>query len=287
MKNYFENFPIITYQNFKALNLLDRAAIRDNLKLSVSNYFRYEIRSGMRPDQVANDVYGVPEYDWIIFLMNNIIDTYYGWPLNDQDLNATIVNKYGSLASAMEKILYWENNWYSDTSVITVDTYNSLDASQKSYWAPVIQRGNKVSGYSRKRIDIKINTNKLGRIDKDVSVGNFSVGDKIISQANSSVYAEVEWANTTTLIVKNINQFSDGLVNIVDTDSEATSNGTFTTFSVGGIPDLELNYYDPITAYEMELEKNHEKTLIILLKPEFIDQAVNLVGAALQQNGLI
>lgn len=286
MQNYFQNFPVITYQNYQAINILDRVAIADNLKKDIANYFLYPIVNGTRPDIVADQIYGIDEYDWVIFLMNNIIDPYYDWPLSQENLEATITYKYGSLSYASLKILYWQNNWYANNIQFTTGEYDNLDPSLKQYWSPTIQRGNIVSSYSRKRSNTQVVTNQTGTIIfNSLAANTFNTGDLIAysnNSNNSANYAEVTWANSSAISIKNIIGFTEGNVQITDLISNVSANGVFTLNS-GGIPSQAIPYFTPISIYQDALNDNQEKSLIILLKPEYIGQAVTLISNALQQ----
>src|SRR5208282_3233474 len=117
-------------------------------------YFKYAIKDNERADQIANDYYGSSFYDWLIYLINDIIDPYYDWPLNSANFNAMILERYGSYINAQNIIKYWNSNWYQDDTTLSVSAFNALTAVRKQYWTPIIQMGNIVVGYIRKPKDI-------------------------------------------------------------------------------------------------------------------------------------
>tara|TARA_Y100000816_G_C25768349_1_gene403444 strand:- start:43 stop:630 length:588 start_codon:yes stop_codon:yes gene_type:complete len=59
-----------------------------------------------RPDQVAEAVYGDPRYDWVILTANNITNMREQWPLNAQDFQNYILEKYKT-ESALEEIHHY------------------------------------------------------------------------------------------------------------------------------------------------------------------------------------
>ena len=47
---------------------------------------RYHIDDGERIEEVANAIYGSPEYHWVIVITNDIVDPIHEWPLSTTDL---------------------------------------------------------------------------------------------------------------------------------------------------------------------------------------------------------
>ena len=50
---------------------------------------------GARPDNVAEDLYGSAQFDWIVLTVAGIINVRNEWPLNNRDLFDYANNKYG------------------------------------------------------------------------------------------------------------------------------------------------------------------------------------------------
>ena len=98
---YFDNFPKIFYDsvgqgNPKVVtNLLRRVAIRAKVKTNTMLYDTYDVKSGETPEIIADKLYKDPELHWIVMLVNNITDRYYGWPLGQLDFEKMLKDKYG------------------------------------------------------------------------------------------------------------------------------------------------------------------------------------------------
>ena len=116
--SYFREFPNIQYVNrfpnsksndetITAKNLFMRAKLREDFAsiLSFSDY--YSIIEGERPEQIAERVYGDPNYDWVILLANNIININDEWPLDNNSFNSYLMEKYGS-DEALSQIHHYE-----------------------------------------------------------------------------------------------------------------------------------------------------------------------------------
>ena len=84
--SYFRNFPVLQYvfgnENYSvAFNKVGTYIdLVDQLKDDAAFYTYYNVREGDRPDQVANKLYGNPEYHWTFSLLNDDIRRD-GWPL--------------------------------------------------------------------------------------------------------------------------------------------------------------------------------------------------------------
>ena len=93
-----------------AVNIFRRIKIRDSLQGALLGFIQYEITEGQRPDQIAYEYYNDPGLDWIVLLVNNIINVNEDWPLTRDDLREYVSNKYGSI----EGIKHYETNEYID-----------------------------------------------------------------------------------------------------------------------------------------------------------------------------
>jgi hypothetical protein len=105
---YFEAFPVINYNDISVKNILLRVKLLESAKSVRSVYHPFTLREGESPQKIAYDYYGSTEYAWLIFLVNNIVDPYYDWPLSTVEFENHIKKKYGSLAAAQEEILYYQ-----------------------------------------------------------------------------------------------------------------------------------------------------------------------------------
>jgi hypothetical protein len=78
-----------------AKNIFRRIKIRENLDDVILGFTQYTIPNNTRPEQVAEEYYGVAEYDWVVLLCNNIINVYDEWPMTEHELYQYMVRKYG------------------------------------------------------------------------------------------------------------------------------------------------------------------------------------------------
>ena len=149
MSFFFEPFPKVNYDIKKngkienVTNIMLRFKIVDEFKKQQSNYFHITVDDGDRPDVVATKVYENPELDWLILMINDIIDPIYDWPMGGRILEDFIRSKYGSIPAAQatvheyRKILNEKSVLFDGTVVprrtLVVDetTYNSLGVNER------------------------------------------------------------------------------------------------------------------------------------------------------------
>ena len=100
--SFFTKFPKLAYDiagnnEYKLVtDILRRVKIRSSIKDNASLLDKYDIRSGETPEQVAYKIYGDSTYHYLIFLMNNITDRYYDWPLSDYGFEQFVKDKYSN-----------------------------------------------------------------------------------------------------------------------------------------------------------------------------------------------
>ena len=75
---------------------------------SVVRYFPYSIPEAERPDITSFKIYGDVKYTWLIFLINDIHDPIYDWPLGTREFVTFIKSKYGSITVAKNNIHHYE-----------------------------------------------------------------------------------------------------------------------------------------------------------------------------------
>ena len=128
MSEYFSNFPRILYdiegknsttpEHIVAVNLMIRQKFRDAIKEEISMYYPYVIPEEMsRPDVLAFNIYGDIKYTWTIFMVNNILDPYWEWPMDSNNFGMYLSNKYGSVDTSKITLHHYEQIIHSRTEV--------------------------------------------------------------------------------------------------------------------------------------------------------------------------
>ena len=121
---YFRELPSILYQSplstrsssdeyVEVKNLFRRVKLRDDLKGSITYLQNYYIRDGFRPDQVALDLYGQSDLDWIVIHSAGIVNIRDEWPLTSKEIYDYSLNKYGN---DLSQIKYYVTEEVKDSS---------------------------------------------------------------------------------------------------------------------------------------------------------------------------
>ena len=103
---YFRQIPDFNYVDRNAnarigdytrvKNLFRRIKLREDVFQDATVFEKYQIKGDNRPDNVANEIYGDPELDWLVLTANNIINIQTEWPLPQLSFDAFVLDKYGS-----------------------------------------------------------------------------------------------------------------------------------------------------------------------------------------------
>jgi hypothetical protein len=97
---FFSKFPKMLYDidgkgNLKIVtDLLRRVKIRSAVKDGSTLFDKYDVQNGETPESLAYKIYGDAKYHYVILILNNITDRYYGWPLSDYSFEVYVTNKY-------------------------------------------------------------------------------------------------------------------------------------------------------------------------------------------------
>ena len=152
MSEFFQHYPQINYdisglkpaKTKSAINIMIRSKIKSMVLDNIVAYFPYTIPEAERPDVTAYKEYGDVKYTWLIFLINDIHDPIYQWPLNAREFGAYIKNKYGTLSYAQSTVHHYEQTirerveatgtsepFSKATIEVDLTTYNTLAAGSR------------------------------------------------------------------------------------------------------------------------------------------------------------
>jgi len=103
--SYFNLLPNFQYINpnqvggkkeqyVEVKNLFTRMKLRDSVSDFATALTKYDIGENQRPDDVSNELYGDPNYDWVVLVTSNIINVRDEWPLSSRQLYDIMYDKY-------------------------------------------------------------------------------------------------------------------------------------------------------------------------------------------------
>ena len=106
-------------------NIFRRVKVREDLDQYVTAFEAYSIKDTDTPSSLANILYGDSKLDWVILLVNNIIDFYEQWPKSNEDLYTYVLEKYAN----EEAVHHYETNEITDgDTIITKKGIEVLDS---------------------------------------------------------------------------------------------------------------------------------------------------------------
>lgn len=289
MDLYFIKFPQMYYSNTVCKDITRRVTLPDNVSLNSSLFYRYEVKFSTRPDVISENYYEDSTLDWLIFLNNGIIDPYYGWTMNDDEFDSFIEKKYGSIEIAKKKIKFYQLNWPTDETEISVSYFNNnLPGQLKKYYSPIFSNFDTIMSYKRKKEDLTINTNRIIEFSLSSISGNgFSVGEivDIYNPSQSQVIggAEVIFSNNSVIKVHNISGNTSATNKVKGETSNTLATISSTLLLNKNIPDDEIVFWSPIYFYEYEMQINEKNKNIYLLKKEYSSEISEAIKNKLQE----
>ena len=125
MSNNFKQLPNFDYISrinerrsnrdyLEVKNLFRRPLIREDIFTDFMSFTKYKIEGDERPDQVAYNVYGDEDLDWVVLLANNIINVRDEWPMSQGDFNNYLSEKYGD-TGGVDLIKHYETIQIQDS----------------------------------------------------------------------------------------------------------------------------------------------------------------------------
>ena len=126
---YFNYIPDFNYvdrnpnaklgDQVKVKNLFRRIKLREDIFQDTTVFEKYQIRGDDRPDNIANQFYGRPDYDWIVLVSNNIVNIQTEWPMPQNTFDSFILNKYGTYQNA-NAVRHYETREVKNTQGVTI-----------------------------------------------------------------------------------------------------------------------------------------------------------------------
>lgn len=101
---YFNKFPKMMYDlnadgNLNLVpDIFRRVKVRNKIKDNISLLDKYDVGEGESPETIAYKLYGSTEYFWVVCLMNNIVNRFYDWPLDEYVFQEYCKDKYDNAA---------------------------------------------------------------------------------------------------------------------------------------------------------------------------------------------
>ena len=160
-KKYFRNIPNFEYVNrtkdgqyisnyTQVKNFFKKGKLREDIFQDLTVFQKYNVKGDDRPDNVANEVYGSADLDWVVMMSNNMINVYNEWPMTQASLDIFLMDKYGDVETLNETHHYESNEVKDTTGVVIFPRGVRVSAAQSvSYHEPITDEQITVNPISR------------------------------------------------------------------------------------------------------------------------------------------
>ena len=171
---YFQELPNILYPSLLpsrnkvesrviVKNLFKRSKLRTDLDQAITAFNYYNIKDGMRPDMVAQELYDNPELDWVVLTSSNITNIRNEWPLNHNDLQEYMLEKYGSEENVAKVHHYETRKIVDEYDRVVIPAGLEVDANfsfKYQNYSNSIVTVNPVSAITNYQYEVKLNDQK-------------------------------------------------------------------------------------------------------------------------------
>lgn len=130
MSNYFRRLPDLEYISrlkdsglsdyIVVKNLFKKGILREDIYQNIATFEKYKIIGDERPDNIANQIYGNSELDWLVLVSNNIINIQTEWPMKQNDLDEHLLLKYGTYETLYSEIHHYESKEIKDANNVVL-----------------------------------------------------------------------------------------------------------------------------------------------------------------------
>lgn len=280
--SYFSFFPKLLYstslgvKNFKAAtNIVAKANFLGDVANNTSVYYKYSVKDGERPEDIANKMYGSPTKHWIILLSNNVTDPQYDWVLSMKQFEEYINKKYSSVTfqfSASES--------FPTAYTVGEKVYQGPSYDKASCTATVVS-----SNTTAKTLTVKF-TNEVFANSANVTGATSNVSHKVVGLtynndgygwASNTIYyyqvTETTYNNSDNY--KEVNKYKVSPQDYNFATDSVINRNISTSYSnsyplVDGTTQTAQTTVGPVYYYDHELNLNEEKRSIIIIKPEYV-----------------
>ena len=171
---YFNELPNISYpsllpsqskieERILVKNLFKRSKLRTDVDQAITAFNYYYVNEGIRPDILAEEIYGDSELDWVILTANNITNIRNEWPLDHNDLHEYMLDKYGSETNISGIHHYETRQVLDEYNRVVIPAGLQVDANftfKYMNYSNSIVNVNPVSAITNYQYEVKLNDEK-------------------------------------------------------------------------------------------------------------------------------
>lgn len=308
---YFRELPDVEYLSFlsdrqnsdeyiRAKNLFRKAKLRDDIKNPLVVFDKYIIPDGYRPDNVAEELYGSQEYDWVVLISADITNIRDQWPLSDSDVYRYSFEKYGDKLYSQH---HYETIEQKDSiGRIILDggkvvngniqvpfPSNSIEILESD----IFSSPNVGVDTSLYKVDGNLYIHDITTLNLTNDYGSFTIlPDSNVGYGGTWTYSldlnSIKNLNNQTVIDKISYIATDGYLKIISIKTNISSGSTTLSYSIDSTQQSYITFYDnttnsyktktnivsAVTNYGYEILENNKKREINVLKRQYLQQFI-------------
>ena len=150
MSNYFSQLPDFEYVSrlpdsrisdyISVKNIFMRGKLREDIFQNASVFTKYKVKGNDRPDNVAFEVYGDANLDWLVLTCNNILNVYEEWPMSQINFENYLLEKYETYDNINAAHHYETTEVKNSSGVVIVPAGLEVDSNYSiSFYDSVIE----------------------------------------------------------------------------------------------------------------------------------------------------
>ena len=150
MSNYFSQLPDFEYVSrlpdsrisdyIPVKNIFMRGKLREDIFQNASVFTKYKVKGNDRPDNVAFEVYGDANLDWLVLTCNNILNVYEEWPMSQINFENYLLEKYETYDNINAAHHYETTEVKNSSGVVIVPAGLEVDSNYSiSFYDSVIE----------------------------------------------------------------------------------------------------------------------------------------------------
>ena len=288
--SYFSNFPKLLYstslgiKNFKLVpNLIAKVTFIRNILQNSDLYYKYSIKDGEKPEDIAYKFYKDPTKHWIILLANQVVDPQYDWLLSTKSLENYINKKYSSYSLYLNLTETYVNDYivgevaYQGSTIDAsncdsiVESYDSTNKILKVRLASDIIANNSIIAGSQSNethsiIGVKCDTDDSLLKYNGIEWSKTAISHYKITETKWNDYDDIKTKQTYRVSVKDFNNSTNEIIN------NRTESSTTSVLLSDGSTLYIKNDFSPVYYYDYEIEQNELKRNIIVPRPTYVSR---------------
>lgn len=289
---YFSKFPKVFYSVNKEGNnakivpdMLARIKFIDDIISNQNLFFKYDVKGGETPEQIANRVYGDPEKHWIILLVNQLIDPQFDWVLGPYEFDKHIKQKYASINVSLstsetypspgsyytpDEIVFQGSTSYdksvAEGTIVAYDSTNKI--LQLKFPTEVFANGSAVTGLNSAQTHtvVAITNNQDGYQWASNTISHYEATE-VRTNTDDPTYSETRKYKVTA----NGYNFSTGSVISINTNTSYSNTYNVVSSVTGSNIQMTVTTtIAPVTYYDYEMDLNESKRKIVVPKSTIV-----------------